>query len=102
MAEQTEGPAEEPAPPKSPWKIIVEPIGDNGGTEKKKNVGGMSVVLTHTKSGSRHEVTRVAFERKNSSHPDTAFEEQLRDSIGVARASLTVLRESLTWDGELQ
>ena len=94
MAEQTERKT-------SPWKILVEPIGDNGVSEKKKNRGGVSVLLV-TNHGSRHEVTRVAFERKNSSHPEANFEDQLRESIETARAALVVLQEQLTWDGELQ
>lgn len=99
MAEQTETPQEAEA--KSPWKIIVEPIGDNGVSEKKKNKGGMAVFLTST-GGAHQEVTRIAFERKNSSHPETSFEDQLRESVETARAALAILREQLTWDGELQ
>jgi len=84
------------------WKILCRPVGDNGVTQKNKNKGGLGVYLSTGDDYHAQEVTRVAFERKNSTHPDIAFADQLREAIDTARAALTILREQLTWDGELQ
>lgn len=83
------------------WKIIVEPIADNGASDKGKNKGGMRVLLASSTDGLPQEVNRVAFERKNSSHPEVSFEDQLREVVGTARAAVKILTEQLTWDGEL-
>lgn len=84
------------------WRILVDPISDNGATEAKKNKGGMRVVLKRPGSYETSEVARVAYERKNSTHPDVSFADQLAVVVAAARAALDTLRESLTWDGEYQ
>lgn len=108
------------------WKVVVEPQGNNPGTQtakKKKGVvdrakeavgsssssepeqglneGGMIVYVTNA-NGAKQEVSRVGFVRRNSKNPKVPFDKQLRAEIDKARAAVGALNEQFVGTGELQ
>jgi hypothetical protein len=95
----------------SNWKVLVEPEGRNPGPPPEgeeppkegaqgTNQGGMVVYLTGAHGG-RHEVARVAWVRRNSKNPDTAFEEQLRAEVDKAKKAVEVMEELTAGASEL-
>jgi hypothetical protein len=93
----------------SAWRIVCEPVGNNPGSKpagrsktKGRNESGIVVYLASTGHGGKHEVQRVAFERKNSAHPDVSFEDQLERTIETARTAVAKINELLSADKELQ
>lgn len=71
------------------WRVVCEPVDGNDGC----NVGGLIVCLSD--GDARREVTRVAFVREHSRHPDVSFEEQLRIELGKAEAAAGLVNELL-------
>lgn len=62
------------------WTVICEPVANN--EPGKKNRGGLRVILT---DGDReHELSRVAFARRNSRNPDESFVVQLQHELDKA------------------
>lgn len=78
-------------PEQGPWKIALEPRGQNPG-RNKKNDGGMIVYLSHQRHG-KQEVHRVAFVRENSSEPDASFDDKLDKVVATARKAADTLNE---------
>lgn len=86
-----------------PWQILARPEGKNPGAEEGKNEGGFVIELALVGGGgAREEVTRVAFERANSSHPDVSFHDQLDHEMGKAKKAIEVLEELTADAGTLQ
>jgi hypothetical protein len=88
-----------------PWRIVIRPEGSNpGGTgddEDPKNTGGLVVELVGA-YGSNQEVSRVAWVRENSLHPDVPFEEMLEAVIHRARTAVVKINELFEDAGNLQ
>lgn len=82
------------------WQIVVKPVGANPGKQDGKNEGGVVVELV-TGRGAREEVKRVAFERGNSTNPDVPFDDQLDDTLKIARKACDVVNELLGEQGAL-
>lgn len=85
------------------WIITAEPEGKNPGdrsTAEKvkgklvgKNEGGVIIRLATFPDGeyNRREVGRVAFDRKNSEHPDRSFKAALVEAVQIANDAAGVL-----------
>lgn len=91
-----------------PWKIVFDVEGQNPdaaslakNAKTGKNEGGFVVKLVHTGSAADQEVTRVAFERKNSLYPDVSFGDQVQAEVEKARTAVELLNEQLVGVGEL-
>jgi hypothetical protein len=80
-----------------PWRIVVRPEGRN---DDDKNTGGLVVELAG--DGRRQEVSRVAFVRENSLHPDIPFDEMLEAVVHRARSTVDKINELLADAGTLQ
>jgi hypothetical protein len=59
------------------------------------------MVIYLENQGVREEVTRVAFERANSTHPEVEFKDQLRAEVSKAHDAVAALREMLSDAGTL-
>jgi hypothetical protein len=88
------------------WKVVMRPEGRNPAPNpdaeegsQGRNEGGMVIYLEN--QGVREEVTRVAFERANSTHPETEFKDQLRAEVSKAHDAVAALREMLSDAGTL-
>lgn len=82
------------------WKIVARPEGRNGdGTNRSGIVIGLAGGGSRTYGYEFTEMTRVAFERANSKHPDVPFAEQLSDELNKAREAITFLN-GLSADAE--
>lgn len=82
----------------SEWTVVAEPVGENPGRVKKAaaeagvgngNVGGMVIYLI--RGGSKQEVSRVAWVRRNSKNPKTSFEKQFAAELDKARGAAATL-----------
>lgn len=82
------------------WRIVVRPEGANPGTEEGVNEGGMVVYLDG--DGRRQEVSRVAWVRENSLHPDVPFDEMLESVVHRARTAVAKINELFEDSGTLQ
>jgi hypothetical protein len=88
-----------------PWRIVVRPEGNNPGTdddEDPKNTGGLVVYLDGGGYNGRQEVSRVAWVRENSLHPDVPFDEMLEAVIHRARTAVAKINELFEDAGNLQ
>lgn len=84
------------------FKIEAKPVGANGTKTPGKNEGGLVINLVSTSSGAREEVGRVAFERKNSSHPDVDAPTQIKTYMDAAKAAVDAVNDLLDSSGTLQ
>lgn len=87
-----------------PWQILARPEGKNPGSEEGRNEGGIVIELAPV-SGSGHpreEVSRVAWERANSTHPEVAFEDMLSIEMEKAKHAVEMLNELTADAGVLQ
>lgn len=81
------------------WQIVCTPDGRNPGVRpgedgpptESRNFGSLIVSLRF--EGADHEVSRVAFVRRNSNRPDTPFRTALADVIERAEICLDALRK---------
>jgi hypothetical protein len=88
------------------WKVVMRPLGNNPAPnadaedgEQGRNEGGMVIYLEN--QSVREEVTRVAFERANSTHPDVSFRDQLAHEMQTAHDAVAALKEMLSDAGTL-
>lgn len=76
------------------WQVAIEPArSDEGG----KNLAGLQLVLV-APSGDQWDnvpVTRVAFARANSRHPDVPFDEQMDIELAKAQEAADVINTYL-------
>lgn len=79
-----------------PWRNSE---GSDETAEQGANMGGMIVLLTN--GSARQEVSRVAFIRRNSKHPEVSFQAQLDAEISKAKAAADTMN-GLVSDGSLQ
>lgn len=77
----------------SNWSITAEPEGKNTSGADELNEGGLILYLSS--NGSRQEVSRVAFVRRNSRNPSVSFDKQLAAEIEKARAARDLLNSSV-------
>lgn len=90
------------------WKIVVRPEGRNPGRATEDddaqgiNEGGMVVYLDGGSYGGRQEVSRVAWVRENSLHPDVPFDEMLEAVVHRARTAIAKINELFDDAGTLQ
>lgn len=71
------------------WTVVVQPRTDNLG----KNKGGLVVALTD--GDASHEVSRVAYVRRNSKNPDVEFGDQLDAEIEKAQRAADAVNDYL-------
>lgn len=93
---------------RAPWRIVVRPEGANPGRatddddDQGINEGGMVVYLVEGNGGRRQEVSRVAWVRENSLHPEVPFDEQLEAVIHRARTAVEQINRLFVDAGTLQ
>jgi len=80
------------------WKVVMRPEGNNPAPDpdaeegsQGRNEGGMVIYLEN--AGVREEVSRVAFVRENSTHPDVSFTDALQAEMNTAHAAVDALKE---------
>lgn len=80
------------------WKVVMRPEGRNPALDpdaeegsQGRNEGGLVIYLEN--AGVREEVSRVAFVRAHSTHPDLSFRDALAQEMDTAQAAVTALRE---------
>jgi hypothetical protein len=111
----------------SKWHVVIEPQGQNPGSITKRasglvdrakaaitgtessqgetvveNTGGMIIYLAN--GSARHEVTRVAFVRRDTAcmNPGTEFKDQLRAEQEKAQEAARVMNDLLANAGVMQ
>lgn len=74
------------------WGVVAEPT-KSGNTEgaSGKNEGGLIIYLV--KGAEKREVTRVAYERKNSTRPKVKFDKQLQVELEKAQHAADIVNE---------
>lgn len=84
------------------WRITTQPQGrDVNRPNFEKNNGGLVIYLENTESGGRTEVSRVAFDRKESKYPRESFEVRSEKEVAKAVAACKILNTDLMGDGTL-
>jgi hypothetical protein len=69
-----------------PWRVTVKPAGENPNQETGLNDSGVGIFLEHEdRDQDLHEVSRVAFIRRNSANPRVGLEEQYEAELKTAR-----------------
>lgn len=88
------------------WKVVMRPEGRNPALDpdaeegsQGRNEGGLVIYLEN--GGVREEVSRVAFVRANSTHPDMDFKTALAGEIETAQTAVTALNDMLSGAGTL-
>lgn len=84
----------------TPWKVVVEPRGDNDEDTPEKNHGGMVIYLQQG-NGPKQEVTRVAFARRNSKNPKDSFKVRMKREHAKAQEAADFLNEKAASAGAL-
>jgi hypothetical protein len=87
---------------KMAWQILARPEGKNPGSEEGRNEGGIVIELALSGGSAREEVSRVAYTRENSTHPEVSFEDMLDIEMDKAKKAVEVLTELTADAGVLQ
>jgi hypothetical protein len=73
-----------------PWVTAIEVVEDNvPGAERNRS--GLGIFLTNAEQELRREITRIGFDRKNTSNPDTPFEEVFQAEFEKALHAVDIL-----------
>lgn len=84
------------------WVILARPEGKNPGSEEGRNEGGIVIELALSGGSAREEVSRVAFTRANSVHPEVEFSDMLSIEMAKAKEAAEMLNELTADAGVLQ
>lgn len=89
------------------WRIACRPEGryelTEGDTDEEResvNTGGMIVYLMH--GGTRQEIARVGFVRRNTMNPEAEFADKLREVVDTAREAAKMIAELTSTQEGLQ
>lgn len=79
----------------SRWKVVLEPRDENPSEETGgQNVGGIVIFLDD--GNDKHEVSRVAYVRRNSKNSRVSFKKQLAMEVEKAQISAEELNRSVS------
>lgn len=73
------------------WTVVITPEGKN---DDGRNDGSM-IVWLRPRYGDKQEFSRVAFVRRNSTHPYATFTDQMRVETTRAKQAVAVLNTSV-------
>jgi len=86
------------------WSVGYLPQGQNPGQLQKKgvaaptpeNIGGMVIYLVNNRTGTKEEVSRVAFVRRAGTNPRVSFDKAFQKEIAKAQTAAAALNQQAT------